>query len=268
MITVSLPGHLQAVGPDQYFKEVNIFKGWIQHFLQTGRDYDPADERIFSPCSTSVQVCEGFAPFIMGDTGLSESYAVLERTFAILSAVKPTENPGFFLNCFKKTMEKFCPEPSKAGMVRYIAVDPIKPEFEVYENIYTGLPEALLMSGSVVDPEVGVFFTQELVSMIRDWHSKGEKGGFVNTIPLPVEIESAFPASPDGQLTSPEDDLNCDANSLSNKNQCVVVVGNSNLKMISEELSKTIKDTVVFVKYPFNIFANSSEILNLLTISN
>ena len=40
----------------------------------------------------------------------------------------------------------------------------------------------------------------------------------------------------------------------------MVVFGNSNLKMISEELSKTIKDTVVFVKYPFNIFANSSEI--------
>ena len=167
MIIVSLPGHLQVVGPDQYLKEFNIFKGWIQHFLQTGRDYDQADERIFSPCSTPVQVCEGFAPFIMGDTGLSESYAVLERTFGILSAVEPTENPGFFLNCFKKTMEKFCPEPTKAGM------DPIKPEFEVYENmdVYTGLPEAILRSGNVVDPEDGVFFSQELVSMIRDWHS-------------------------------------------------------------------------------------------------
>ena len=209
-----------------------------------------------------VQVCEGFAPFIMGDTGLSESYAVLARTFEILSAVEPSQNPGIFFNCFKKIMEKFCPEPPKADMVRYIAVDPIKPEFEVYENmeVYTGLPEALLGSGNVVDPEVGVFFSQELVSMIRDWHSKGEKGGFVNTIPLPVEIESAFPASPDGQLTSQEDDVNCDVNTPSNKNQRVVVVRNSNLKMISEELSKTIKDTVVFVKYPFNIFANSTEI--------
>ena len=159
-------------------------------------------------------------------------------------------------------MEKFCPEPHKADMVRYIAVDPIKPEFEVYENmdVYTGLPEALLGSGNVVDPEVGVFFLQELVSMIREWHSKGEKEGFVNTIPMPVEIESAFPASPDGQLTSPEDDENCDVNTPTNKNQRVVVVGNSNLKMISEELSKTIQDTVVFVMYPFNIFANSTEI--------
>ena len=58
-------------------------------------------------------------------------------------------------------------------MVRYIALDPIKPEFEVYENmdVYTGLPEAILRSGNVVDPEDGVFFSQELVSMIRDWHS-------------------------------------------------------------------------------------------------
>ena len=54
LIIVSLPGHLQAVGPDQYLKEFNIFKGWIQHFLQTGRDYDSADERIHSPCTTSV----------------------------------------------------------------------------------------------------------------------------------------------------------------------------------------------------------------------
>ena len=100
-------------------------------------------------------------------------------------AVEPTENPGFFLNCFKKTMEKFCPEPTKAGMVRYIAMDPIKPEFEVYENmgVYTGLPEALLGRGSVVDPEVGVFFSQELVSMIRDWHSKGKRG--VSLTPSP-----------------------------------------------------------------------------------
>ena len=262
LIIVSLPGHLQAVGPDQYFKEFNMFKGWIQHFLQTGRDYDPADESIQNPCSTSVQVCEGFAPFIMGDAGLSESYSILARTFKILSAVEPSENPGFFFNCFKNTMEKFCPEPHKDGMVRYITVDPIKPEFEVYENMgfYTGLPGALLGSGNVVNPEVGVFFSQELVSKIRDWHSKGEKGGFVNTIPLPVEIESALPAGPEGQLTSPEDDANSVKDSLSNLNQRVVVVGNSNLKIISEELSKTIKDTVVFVKYPFNIFANSTEI--------
>ena len=261
LIIVSLPSHLQAVGPDQYLKEFNIFKGWIQHFLQTGRDYDPADVRISTPCSTSVQVFEGFAPFMMGDRGLSESYAVLERTFTILSAVEPSENPGFFLNCFKKTMEKFCPEPTKASLIRYIALDPIRPEFEVYENMgaYTGLPDALFVSRNV-DPEVGVFFSQELVSMIRDWHSKGEKGGFVNTIPLPAELESAIPTGPDGQLTSPEDDFNCGNNSLSSKNQRVVVVGNSNLKMISEELGKTIKDTVVFVKYPFNIFANSSEI--------
>ena len=96
--------------------------------------------------------------------------------------------------------------------------------------------------------------------MIRDWHSKGEKGGFVDPIPLPVEIESAIPASPDGQLTSPEDDEKFNVNTLTNKNQCVVVISNSNLKLISEELSKTIKDTLVFIKYPFNIFANSTEI--------
>ena len=104
------------------------------------------------------------------------------------------------------------------------------------------------------------FFSQELVSMVRVWHLEGEKGGFVDTIPLPVEIESAIPASPDSQLTSPEDDEKFNANALASNNQRVVVVGNSNFRLISEELSKTIKHTVVFVKYPFNIFAISTYI--------
>ena len=260
LIIVSLPGHLQAVGPDQYLKEFNIFKGWIQHFLQTGRDYDSADARIHSPCTTSVQVFEGFAPFIQGDRGISESYAVLARSFEILSAVEPTMNPGLFYKAFENTMVKFGSDSNKSEMVRYVAVDPVKPEFEVYEDrtVYTGLPKALLGSENVVDPEVGVFFMQELVSMVRVLISKGVKGSFLDSLPLPAEIESAIPTGPDGRLTSPEDDENL--NVLTSSNTRVVVVGNSNLKLISEELNKTIKDTVVYVKYPFNIFANSNEI--------
>jgi len=99
---------------------------------------------------------------------------------------------------------------------------------------------------------------QELVSMVRGLLSKGEKGSFVDNLPLPIEIESAIPAGPDGRLTSPEDDEIPYA--LASNNLCVVVVGNSNLKMISEELKKTIKDTVVYFKYLFNIFADSNEI--------
>ena len=154
LIIVSLPGHLQAVGPDQYLKEFNI-----QHFLQTGRDYNSADACIHSPCTTLVQVCEGFAPFIRGDKGISASFAVLAGTFEIMSAVEPTLNPGYFYKAFKNTMNKFCSDLPKTEMVRYIAVDSVKPEFEVYEDrpVYVGLPEALLGSGNVVDPEVGVF---------------------------------------------------------------------------------------------------------------
>ena len=124
--------------------------------------------------------------------------------------------------------------------------------------MYMGLPEALLGSGNVVDPEVGVFFMQELVSMVRVLLSKGEKGSFVDNLPLPVEIESAIPTGPDGRLTSPEDDEI--PNALASNNLRLVVVGNSNLKLISKELKKTIKDTVVYIKYPFNIFAEFNEI--------
>ena len=160
-----------------------------------------ADPRIFSSCSTSVQVCEGFAPFIRGDTGIAASFAVLVHTFEIVSAIDPTQKPGFFYKAFKNTMNKFCSDLPKTEMVRYIAIDPVKPEFEVYENmtVHTGLQEALLRSGNVVDPE--------LVSMVRVWHSEGENWGFVDTIPLPVEIESMIPTCPDG----PEDEVKLNA---------------------------------------------------------
>ena len=53
---------------------------------------------------------------------------------------------GFFYKAFKSTMDKFNSDLPKTEMVRYIAVDPVKPEFEVYKNmtVHTGLPEALL----------------------------------------------------------------------------------------------------------------------------
>ena len=146
------------------------------------RDYDLADPGIFSPCSTSVQVCEGFAPFIRGDTGIAASFAVLVRTFEIVSAIDPTQKPGFFYKAFKNTMNKFCSDLPKTEMVRYIAVDPVKPEFEVYEDrpVYMGLPEALLGDGNVVDPEVGVFLCKGL----SQWSGFGiqrEKRGFLLT---------------------------------------------------------------------------------------
>ena len=44
LIIISLPAYLKAVGPERYIKEFATFKGWIQHFLQTGHDYS-LDER-------------------------------------------------------------------------------------------------------------------------------------------------------------------------------------------------------------------------------
>ena len=41
-LIISLPGHLLAVKADQYFKEFNIFKGWIM-LLPTGQNSNPND---------------------------------------------------------------------------------------------------------------------------------------------------------------------------------------------------------------------------------
>jgi len=95
---------------------------------------------------------------------------------------------------------------------------------------------------------------------------RGKKGGFVDTIPLPVEIESAIPACPNGQLTSLEDDEKL--NALASNNQHVMVVGNSNLRLISVESSKTIKDTLSTSSTPSIFLQIQLKFPNLLTASN
>ena len=54
------------------------------------------DPCVLKPCESKVEVCEGFALFKRGDSGLAESFSVVARSMKILADVNPSNNPGFF----------------------------------------------------------------------------------------------------------------------------------------------------------------------------
>ena len=83
-------------------------------------------------------------------------------------------------------------------------------------------------------------------------------GGFLESLPLLKDIEQAIPFDPAGQHTTPEETKELYAR-MSKENR-VLVIGNSNMHIIHNELKKTIEDTVDFVKYPFNFQAEQSVI--------
>ena len=117
---------------------------------------------------------------------------MIARSLKIHAAVDPSENMGIFWEAFVNTMSLFeCSDSGpQSALTRYIAIDPVKPEFEVYESSvrYEGLQSANLV-GRNASPEVGVHFMQELVSLIRAWYIKEGNGDVLNTIPLPDELE-------------------------------------------------------------------------------
>ena len=160
LIIISLPAYLKAVGPERYLLDFQKFKGWVKHFLQTGCDYELDDHRVLKPCDSKVEVCEGFALFKRGDSGLAESFSVIARSFKILAAVNPSNKSGFFHEVMQKTMTEYCLDPPPhTELVRYYPIDPVEPVFDYYSPMttYMGLSESHVVDRNV-NPEVGVFF--------------------------------------------------------------------------------------------------------------
>ena len=260
LIIISLPAYLKAVGPEHYLNEFQAFKGWAKHFLQTGCDWDMDDPHVFEPCDNSVEVCEGFALFKRGDSGLAESFAVIQRSLKILTAHVPSNKSNFFYEVTQKVMVKHCIDyPPQTEMTRYHPIYPVRPEFEVYDHgdKYEGLPESCFV-GRCVDPEVGDFFKKELISHISAFYINGPRGGYVKFLPQPEDIESAIPCDPAGQAISPEKIF--EPNSLPINKTRVIVIGHSNMHALFNELKTTIEDTVVYFKYPFDVLASKLSI--------
>jgi len=77
-------------------------------------------------------------------------------------------------------------------------------------------------------------------------------------LPLAKDIESAIPYDPAGQAISCENSQSLI--SVSAETPRIMVASNSNMLTLQTELKKTIEDTFILNKYPFNILAEQSEI--------
>ena len=262
LIIISLPAYLKAVGASVYLDEFNKFKCWAMHFLSSKEDINPADHRIFKPCLTPVRVYEGFALYKQGDLGLAESFTVIARSFDILTAVEPTQDHGFFYDAMERTMTNFCIDPPpKQELTGYVAIEPVTRDFTVYDYKvkFTGLPAPLVVDG-IIDPAVTLFFTKQLVSIIHSWYAKNGLENFISSLPGIENLVGENKSDQERQEVFSELPFQGGAD----KNNRVLIAGNSNFAMIHAELSKSLDEEVVYIKYPFNAFAKPIEIQNFI----
>ena len=262
LIIISLPAYLKAVGVAVYLDEFNKFKCWAMHFLSSKEDINPADHRIFKPCLTPVRVYEGFALHKQGDLGLAESFAVIARSLDILTAVEPSQDHMFFYDALVKTMTNFCTQPPpKQELTGYVAIEPVTRDFNVYDYKvkFTGLPASLVVDG-IIDPEVTFFFTKQLVSLIHSWYDKNGIENFISSLPGIENLVSENKSDQERQEVFSELPFQSGAEN----NNRVFISGNSNFAMVHAQLSKSLDEEVVYIKYPFNAFAKPIEIQNFM----
>ena len=161
------------MGASVYLHEFQNFKAWATLFLSTREDIHPADRRIHKPCSSTIRVYEGYSLFQNID-GLAESFTVIARSNESLTAVDVTQTPGFFHKAMAETMNKFCTNPPpKKELTGYVAIEPVTRDFEVYEYRirYDGLPGSHVVNGTF-EPNVFLFFSQQLITLICEWYTK------------------------------------------------------------------------------------------------
>ena len=250
LIIISLPAYLKTVGASVYLHEFQNFKAWATLFLSTREDIHPADRRIHKPCSSTIRVYEGFSLFQNNDNGLAESFTVIARSNEILTAVDVTQTPGFFHKAMAETMTKFCTNPPpKKELTGYVAIEPVTRDFEVYEHRirYNGLPGAHMVNGTF-EPNVILFFSQQLITLICEWYTKNGLESFLHTLPRSDEIgnKQAFEELPHH--------VNLGRNSK------VFIIGNSNFSYLASQLKSSLDEEIVYAKYPFNVIATTDEI--------
>ena len=258
LIIISLPSYLKSVGAAIYLHDFNKFRCWAEHFLSSREDISPADSRVVKPCSTLIRVCEGFSLFIKGDTGIAESTAVIARSMEILTAFEPSQTPGFFHPAMAETMSEFCTDPPpQPELTGYVAIEPVPRDFVVYESRtrFSGLPVNNLVDGCF-KPEITLFFTKKLVSLVHAWYLKNGLENFTDTLPRIDEIV---------RIEQPDTDRieafkNLPFHESNDERPRVFIIGNSNLGVMNRALESTLDEETVYVKYTFNIFATDLEI--------
>ena len=262
IIIISLPSLLGAVGPEQYLAEFKAFKNWIQHFLTSGDDINPRDSRISRPYNGPIEVFEGFALFKQDDFGLSQSYAVLSRSMNILNAVDPVQNPGFLYNAHAELMEEICLNPPpKEDLIRFIAIPPVKQEFNVYEKglLFPGVQEDNLDNTIIKSLVYSRFYRNITVKLHERYVKLGLENELV-TLPRLEDFSEPLTTRPQADLDSQEFLNVLPFNGCEDINPRVVIIGHSIMSKLSKSLETVLDSELVFVKCPLKLKSSMIEI--------
>ena len=254
IIIISIPSYLSTVGPTKYVEELIGFQRWIQNYISYGKDFETRNTKIVLPYNGNVEVYEGFSLFAAGDYGLSESYAIINRSLEIHSAQNPNTNIGILYNSFKEIMTEINQDPPVTAPISYVNISPAEPDFTVYEEgeLHLGVPVDNLETDGSISAAILNGFLSKTVKQIRTRYAKL---GFEHTLPpisffdpvTPAEFENLAMLEnfyPDSGEKSPR----------------VFIIGHSNMRRLSGELKRIIVGEVIFVKYTPNLNSTKEEI--------
>ena len=115
---------------------------------------------------------------------------------------------------------------------------------------FSGLPVDNLVD-RCFKPEVILFFTRKLVSLVHAWYLKNGLENFTDTLPRIDEIVRIEQHDTDRR----EAFKNLPFHESNDERPRVFIIGNSNLKVMNRALESTLDEKTVYVKYTFNIFA-------------
>ena len=257
IIIISIPSYLGVVGPTKYVEELIGFQKWIQNYISYGKDFETRNTKVVKPYNGNVEVYEGFSLFAAGDYGLSESYAVVNRSLDIHCALNPNNNIGFLYNSFKETMSEINQDPPKTAPIPYVTISPAEPDFSVYEEgeLHLGVPVDKVETDGSLSGVVLNGFYKKIVSQIRARYAKLRLELYCNTLPPTSFFDPVTPAELEN--LSLLENFHPDSGEQSPR---VFVIGHSNMQRLSGELKHVIVGEVIFVKYNLKLNSSKEEI--------
>ena len=261
LIIVSLPSYLGVVGPDRYMKEFISFKKWIQEYITSGRDFDTRNTKVFRSYNGPVEVYEGFSLFVEGDFGLSESYAVLNRSMSISNAIEPSQNPGFLFETYRDFVSKINYSQPRTGMIAYVSVPPARADFPVYveDLLYPGIPIGFQNNNGSLSESVYSGFYCEITEKIRRRYTELGNAKELHTLPQPLDFVIKTPSETSEQMFLFENILPFPEHH-DNLRPLVHVIGHSNMRFLTEELKTVLDGELKFTEYTPKLDSNKTEI--------
>ena len=254
-IIISLPSYLGEVGVEKYVEEFGYYSKWVKLFLSDGVDKNP---RVKKSYSGDIEVFEGFALYGVEGRGLEISYGVLNRSMRILKATLPQNRSGILYNVHEDVIKRFCntPPPTQS-LIRYIPIPPKNAEFVVYENgvIYPGVSQ-IHTKETNLSAEVRMMFLAKLSSNLRDIYLGADLGKYLDTLPHPENFNL--------ETMHKYETMILFENLTPNLTRCVIVIGNSNINRLSDDLKVCVNEDVQYIPYKLKLTSTTEEITSFI----